>query len=338
PPQQQIQGQQPPQYPFQYSGQPMQYPIQPIQFPIIPPLNPFLSTVNIPQTISDSRLPSNENVRDQQNSIQPSQQMEQAAIQTVKRLRQCATTTRSVHNMLIPPIPAYSQQQTSRIPLLPYTTERNQSQRQSQTSISPTHKRADESEEDDFLDEIIPGITMPHLPPHKTDIEISEHTRQNRGYELLKDPIMQKSEGSPFIDFRCIIKKFEPHVIVFDFPAMQGKLEKEQFERKDEFIRKIITLENQKVIQRLTGLLLSEIIGCKPSAISRARTGQTYRKSQQKPMLLYHQSNNQNYLDTSRQRCIRRENISSKGLSTARGGRWSHRWPFIPQIADQPPF
>ncbi|KAA6357960.1 MAG: hypothetical protein EZS28_046513 [Streblomastix strix] len=39
--QQQIQGQQPPQYPFQYSGQPMQYPMQQVQFPVIPPLNPF---------------------------------------------------------------------------------------------------------------------------------------------------------------------------------------------------------------------------------------------------------------------------------------------------------
>ncbi|KAA6353222.1 MAG: hypothetical protein EZS28_051251, partial [Streblomastix strix] len=37
PPQQQIQGQQPPQYPFKYSGKPMQYPIKPVQFPNIPP-------------------------------------------------------------------------------------------------------------------------------------------------------------------------------------------------------------------------------------------------------------------------------------------------------------
>ncbi|KAA6402965.1 MAG: hypothetical protein EZS28_001507 [Streblomastix strix] len=45
-PQQQIQLQQPPQYPFQYFGQPRQYPIQPVQFPAILPLNPFLSTMN----------------------------------------------------------------------------------------------------------------------------------------------------------------------------------------------------------------------------------------------------------------------------------------------------
>ncbi|KAA6358477.1 MAG: hypothetical protein EZS28_045998 [Streblomastix strix] len=83
---QQIQRQQPLQYPFQYSGQPMQYPIQPVQFPVIPPLNPFLPTVNRPQTqISEPRLPNNETVRDQQGLIQPSQQMEQAAIQTVDR-------------------------------------------------------------------------------------------------------------------------------------------------------------------------------------------------------------------------------------------------------------
>ncbi|KAA6374483.1 MAG: hypothetical protein EZS28_029989 [Streblomastix strix] len=90
PPQQQMQGQQPPQYPFQYSGQPMQYPIQPVQFPIVPP-NPFLPTVNPSQTqMSDPRLPSNETVREQQNPNQPSQQMEQAAVQTVERPRQSA--------------------------------------------------------------------------------------------------------------------------------------------------------------------------------------------------------------------------------------------------------
>ncbi|KAA6383740.1 MAG: hypothetical protein EZS28_020738 [Streblomastix strix] len=45
---------------------------------------------------------------------------------------------------------------------------------QSQRSIPPTHKRADESENDDFLDEIIPGLTMPHLSPHKSDIETTQ--------------------------------------------------------------------------------------------------------------------------------------------------------------------
>ncbi|KAA6392167.1 MAG: hypothetical protein EZS28_012302, partial [Streblomastix strix] len=194
---QQVQGQQPLQYPFQYSGQPMQYSIQPVQFPVIPPPNPILPTVNRPQTqISEPRLPINETVRDQQSSIQPSQQMEQTAIQTVEKPRQSATTTRSVHNQLVPPILAYSQQQTSRIPLLPYTTERNQQQRQSQRSISPTHKRAEKSEDDDFLDEIIPGITIPNFPPHKTDIETAQRTWQYRGYDLVRDPSVIKYKNS----------------------------------------------------------------------------------------------------------------------------------------------
>ncbi|KAA6361069.1 MAG: hypothetical protein EZS28_043404 [Streblomastix strix] len=35
---------------------------------------------------------------------------------------------------------------------------------------------ADGTEDDDFLDEIIPGITMPHLPKHETDIETAQRT------------------------------------------------------------------------------------------------------------------------------------------------------------------
>ncbi|KAA6375333.1 MAG: hypothetical protein EZS28_029140, partial [Streblomastix strix] len=67
PPQQQILGQQPLQYPFQYSGQPMQYPIQPVQFPAILPRNLFLPTVNPPQAqTNEPRLPSNEMAREQQ--------------------------------------------------------------------------------------------------------------------------------------------------------------------------------------------------------------------------------------------------------------------------------
>ncbi|KAA6357744.1 MAG: hypothetical protein EZS28_046729, partial [Streblomastix strix] len=163
--------------PIQYSGQPMQYPIQPVQFPIVPPPNPFLLTVNPPQTqMSEPRLPSNETVREQQNPNQSSQQIKQAAVQTVERPRQSATSIRSVQNLLIPPIPAYPQHQTPRIPLLPFTTERNQQQRQSQRSISPPHKKADESEDDEFLDAIIPGMTMPHLPPHMKDIETAQRT------------------------------------------------------------------------------------------------------------------------------------------------------------------
>ncbi|KAA6394082.1 MAG: hypothetical protein EZS28_010391 [Streblomastix strix] len=98
--------------------------------------------------------------------------------------------------MLIPPIPAYPQQQTPRIPLLPYTTEKNQQQRQSQRSISPTHKRADDSEDDKFLDEIIPGITMPQLPLYMSDIESAQRIWQNRGYDLLRDPSVIKYKNS----------------------------------------------------------------------------------------------------------------------------------------------
>ncbi|KAA6386943.1 MAG: hypothetical protein EZS28_017530 [Streblomastix strix] len=79
-PQQQTQGQQPPQYSFQCSGQQMQYLIYLIQFPVIPLLNPILPTVNPQQTTSNSRLPSNKNVGDQQNPIQPFQQVDQAVI------------------------------------------------------------------------------------------------------------------------------------------------------------------------------------------------------------------------------------------------------------------
>ncbi|KAA6394323.1 MAG: hypothetical protein EZS28_010149 [Streblomastix strix] len=196
-PQQQMQGQQPPQYPFQYSGQPMQYSIQQNQFPVILPPNPFLPTMNPPQTqMNEPRPPNNQIVREQQDPIQPGQQMEQATTQAIERPRQSTASVRSVPNMLIPPIPAYPQQQTPRIPLLPYTTERNQQQRQSQRSISPTHKRADESEEDEFLDTVIPGMTMPHLPPHLSDIESTQRIWQSRGYDLVRDPSVIKHKNS----------------------------------------------------------------------------------------------------------------------------------------------
>ncbi|KAA6375617.1 MAG: hypothetical protein EZS28_028856 [Streblomastix strix] len=110
--------------------------------------------------------------------------------------------------MLIPPISAYPQQQISRKPLLSQTTEKNQWQRQSQKSISPTHKSADESEDEDFLDEIIPGITMPHLPLHKTDIETAQRTWQNRGYVLVRDPIAIKYKNSKWHSKLAIQKLF----------------------------------------------------------------------------------------------------------------------------------
>ncbi|KAA6364922.1 MAG: hypothetical protein EZS28_039550 [Streblomastix strix] len=142
--------------------------------------------------MSEPRLPSNETVRKQQNPNQPSEQMEQAAVQTLERPRQSATSARSVQNLLIPPIPAYSQQQTPRIPLLPYTTERNQQLRQSQRSISPPYKKADESEDDEFLDAIISAMTMPHLPPHMKDIETAQRTCQT------EDTIYKLATQKPF--------------------------------------------------------------------------------------------------------------------------------------------
>ncbi|KAA6382029.1 MAG: hypothetical protein EZS28_022444 [Streblomastix strix] len=134
--------------------------------------------------------------------------MEQAAAQTVERPQQSTTSTRSVQSMLIPPIPACSQQQTPRKPLLPYATERNQQQRQSQRSISPTHKRADESEDNDFLDEIIPGMKMPHLPPHLSDIDTAHRTWQNRGYDLVRDPSVIKYKNSKWHSKLATLKPF----------------------------------------------------------------------------------------------------------------------------------
>ncbi|KAA6388425.1 MAG: hypothetical protein EZS28_016048 [Streblomastix strix] len=165
----------------------IQYSFQPTQFPNIPLLNLFLPTMNPPQIqMCESQLLSNENVRYQQNSIQPSQQAERTATQTVERLRLNETETRNIYNLLIPPIPAYLQQQTSRIPLLPFTTERNQQHRQIKRSKSPTVKKTDESEESDFLDEIIHGIAIPYLSQHKSDIEIVQQTWQNREYDQIR--------------------------------------------------------------------------------------------------------------------------------------------------------
>ncbi|KAA6389017.1 MAG: hypothetical protein EZS28_015455 [Streblomastix strix] len=110
--------------------------------------------------------------------------------------------------MLITPIPAYPQHQTLRMPLLPYTSERNQQQRQSQRSISSLHKRANESEDDDFLDEIIPGMNMPHLPTHMNDIETEQRTCQNRGYELVRDPNVIKHKNSKWHSMLATQKPF----------------------------------------------------------------------------------------------------------------------------------
>ncbi|KAA6353389.1 MAG: hypothetical protein EZS28_051084, partial [Streblomastix strix] len=74
--------------------------------------------------------------------------------------------------------------------------ERNQQQRQSQRSISPPHKKAEESGDDQFLEEVIPGMKMPHLPPHMSDIETAQRTWQNRGYDLVRDPSVIKYKNS----------------------------------------------------------------------------------------------------------------------------------------------
>ncbi|KAA6364568.1 MAG: hypothetical protein EZS28_039904 [Streblomastix strix] len=102
-------------------------------------------------------------------------------------MEQSKTVTRNVYFLLIPPISAYLQKQNSRLPLLFYTTKRDLQQRRSERSICPTHKRTDESDENDFLDEIIPGIIMPHLSPHKIDIKTAQRTWQNRVHDLIRD-------------------------------------------------------------------------------------------------------------------------------------------------------
>ncbi|KAA6314175.1 MAG: hypothetical protein EZS28_055630, partial [Streblomastix strix] len=132
----------------------------------------------------------------------------QAAAQTVERPRQSTTSARNVQNLLILPIPAYPQQQTPRIPLLPYSTERNQQQRQSQRSISPLHKKADESEDDEFLDAIIPEMTMPHLPPHMKDIETAQRAWQYRGYDIIRDPNVIKYKNSKWHSKQATQKPF----------------------------------------------------------------------------------------------------------------------------------
>ncbi|KAA6368125.1 MAG: hypothetical protein EZS28_036349 [Streblomastix strix] len=97
---------------------------------------------------------------------------------------------------------------TSRVPLLPYTTEINQQQRQSKRQTFPKHKRTDESGEDDIPDEIIPGISMPHLPPHKSDMETAQRTWQNRGYDLVRDPGVIKYQNSKWYSKLATQKPF----------------------------------------------------------------------------------------------------------------------------------
>ncbi|KAA6395832.1 MAG: hypothetical protein EZS28_008632 [Streblomastix strix] len=134
----------------------------------------------------------NLNMRQQQNLNQPIQLVNHAITQAIERRRLDDLIIRSINNLLITPVPAYSVQQTSRIAHLLSTTERDQQRRRSKRSITPTHWKTDESEEDDFLDEIIPVIIMLHLPPHQSDIETAQRTLQNRGYDLVRDPSVIK--------------------------------------------------------------------------------------------------------------------------------------------------
>ncbi|KAA6395243.1 MAG: hypothetical protein EZS28_009234 [Streblomastix strix] len=69
-----------------------------------------------------------------------------------------------------------------------HTQQREFNNRDRVKDQSPKRKKTDESEEDDFLDEIIPKITVPHLPLHKIDIESAQRIWQNRGYDLVRDP------------------------------------------------------------------------------------------------------------------------------------------------------
>ncbi|KAA6390063.1 MAG: hypothetical protein EZS28_014412 [Streblomastix strix] len=64
------------------------------------------------------------------------------------------------------------------------------------SSISSTPKTADESEEDDFQDEIITEIAMLYLPSHKIDVETAQQTLQNRRFDLVRDNNVIKLKNS----------------------------------------------------------------------------------------------------------------------------------------------
>ncbi|KAA6378505.1 MAG: hypothetical protein EZS28_025967 [Streblomastix strix] len=174
PPQQKMQEQSPLQYPFQYFGQPMQLPINPTQFLAIPPLNPFLPMMSQPQTqISELRLTNNETLRDQQNVIQPSHKQNQ---QQFKQLKDRNKVRQQPEVYTIYQFHQYRYIFNNKPHEYQYylTQQRDQQQKQIKRSISPKHKRSDESEEDDFLDETMSGIAITHLPPHRNDIETAQ--------------------------------------------------------------------------------------------------------------------------------------------------------------------
>ncbi|KAA6363524.1 MAG: hypothetical protein EZS28_040950 [Streblomastix strix] len=76
------------------------------------------------------------------------------------------------------------------------TIKIDQQQRRSKRSTSSTYKRVDESEDDEFQDAIIPGMIIPHLPPHKNDIQPAQRIWQNSGYDLVRDPSVIKYKNS----------------------------------------------------------------------------------------------------------------------------------------------
>ncbi|KAA6329546.1 MAG: hypothetical protein EZS28_053597 [Streblomastix strix] len=49
---------------------------------------------------------------------------------------------------------------------------------------------------------------MSHLPPHKTDIETSQKTWQNRGYDLVRDPSVIKYKNSKWYSNLATQKPF----------------------------------------------------------------------------------------------------------------------------------
>ncbi|KAA6379919.1 MAG: hypothetical protein EZS28_024556 [Streblomastix strix] len=88
------------------------------------------------------------------------------------------------------------------------TIKIDQQQRRSKRSSSSTYKRVDESEDDEFQDAIIPGMTISHLPPHKSDIQSAQRIWQNRGYDLVRDPSVIKYKNSKWHSKLATQKQF----------------------------------------------------------------------------------------------------------------------------------
>ncbi|KAA6397613.1 MAG: hypothetical protein EZS28_006864 [Streblomastix strix] len=177
PPQEQMQGQQPLQYLVQFSRQQMLYQSQLILFPAIPPTNPFLPTMNPPQTqISEPQLRSNENVNDQQtrfNMFNMWVKQQRKQLKDLDKMKQ-QPEMHSIYQFYLYLHFHYIQ------PLeydcyLTQQREINYRDRVKDQFFS-TQKETDESEDEYFLDEIMPEITMPHFQSHNIDIETAQQT------------------------------------------------------------------------------------------------------------------------------------------------------------------